>query len=363
MKTLYITTVGGTMTFFNSFIGKLLKKGNIVDIATNEDTSEVPQFYRDNNCKIFHINTSRNPFSLGNIKAISQIKKLADTGKYDIIHCHTPLAAMCTRLACIDARKSGTKLIYTAHGFHFYKGAPLKNWMIFFPVEWICSFLTDVLITINKEDYHFAKRHLHAKSTVYVPGIGIDTEKFRHGDGQKIRNELGISDDEIMLLSVGELNENKNHITVINALSKLKNPPVYVIVGKGDLADHLQSEAERLGVRVILTGYRPDVMDIYAAADIYILPSLREGLNVSLMEAMASGLPCAVSKIRGNVDLIDSYGGALFNPTSVFDIQDKLKKLIMANNSKKMSEYNQKKILRFSKEKVDYLMLKIYKSI
>lgn len=362
MKILYVTTIGATMSFFVSFIGELLRAGHTVDIATNENDRAVPQFYRDNRCRVFHIDTSRSPFSYGNIKAIRQIKMIAEKGRYDIIHCHTPLAAMCTRIACIGARNKGTKVIYTAHGFHFYKGAPLKNWLIYFPVEWLCSFFTDVLITINKEDYRLAKLHMHAKKVVYVPGVGVDTTKFKYGNRQKIRNELGISDNEIMLLSVGELNENKNHITVINALSKLKNPPVYVIVGQGDLADNLKSKAHRLGVRVILTGYRKDVVDMYAAADIYILPSLREGLNVSLMEAMASGLPCIAGRIRGNVDLIrNGVNGYLCKPDDADAFAKRIRQLCNDNDKRsRCGMANARIVHKYSIYIINNLMKEIY---
>ena len=363
MRILYITTIGSTMSFFTSFIAELMASGHTIDIATNESDKEVPEFYRNNKCKIYHIDTSRKPLSLGNIKAIWQIKCLVDKGGYDIVHCHTPLAAMCTRLACIGARKRGTKLMYTAHGFHFYKGAPLKNWLIYFPIEWICSFLTDVLITINKEDYRLAKRDMHAKKTVYVPGVGIDTSRFRNNsNGDKIREEFGLDKNELILLSVGELNENKNHQIVIRALAKIKQPYVYFVVGKGKLGDYLQKIAEELGVRLILTGFRNDVADFYNAADIYILPSIREGLNVSLMEAMASGLPCACGKIRGNIDLIDEDGGMLFDPSNEANITNALRKLLKSHN-RTMGEHNSEKVLYFDKNEVNRKMLKLYKGI
>ena len=306
--------------------------------------------------------------SLGNISgqlhSIFQVNKLLKEG-FDLVHCHSPICSVITRLLYSKYRKKGGKIIYTAHGFHFYKVAPLKNWLIYFPVEWLCSFFTDVLITINKEDYRLAKRYMHAKKVVYVPGVGIDIERFKHGNGQKIRKEFGITEDEIMLLSVGELNENKNHMTVINALSKLNDPPVYVIVGQGDLADHLKSEAHRLGVRVILTGYRKDVVDMYAAADIYILPSLREGLNVSLMEAMASGLPCIAGKIRGNVDLIrDGVNGYLCRPNDTKGFAIKIRKLCLNKEIRsKFSTTNLEKIQGYNVEVIKSMMKRIYETL
>lgn len=325
MKILYITTIGTTMGFFTSFIRSLLDEGNTVDIATNENNGEtkVPDCYREWGCRVFPISCTRSPLDvLKNIKTIKEIRQLVKREKYDIVHCHTPIAAFCTRIACRKLReKQGVKIIYTAHGFHFYTGAPIKNWLIFYPIEWVCSWWTDVLITINKEDYERAKKHFHAKKTVYVPGVGIDTKKFAPmpNNREKIRKMLGVKDDQIILLSVGELNENKNHEAVIRAIADYPDI-LYVIVGKGELEEHLSSVIREFAANVILTGFKEDVSDFYDAADAFILPSIREGLNVSLMEAMASGLAVACSNIRGNTDLIDDEN-CLFNPRNTEKIK------------------------------------------
>lgn len=245
------------------------------------------------------------------IQSYRQMDVLLKREKFRFVHCHTPVAAAVCRLAC---HRNQVKVIYTAHGFHFYDGAPIKNWLFYYPVEWLCSWWTDVLITINKEDYRRAKRRLHAKKTVYVPGVGVDTEKFKPDVvcREKKREELGLKETDIMLLSVGELNKNKNHAVVIRALVALNNKSIhYFIAGQGELKEKLLQLAGRLGIRrrVHLLGYRSDVPELMQAADIYALPSIREGLNVSLMEAMASGLPCICSDIRGNRDLIENNTG------------------------------------------------------
>lgn len=254
------------------------------------------------------IDFPRNPLNMKRILlSCRQLKELARKESFDLIHCHTPVAGVIARLV---AHKQKIKVIYTAHGFHFYKGAPMKNWLLYYPVEWLCSWWTDILITINREDYSRARKRLHAKKTVYVPGVGIDMDKFQEEtvDVDKKRAELGLNDDDSMLLSVGELNRNKNHQIVIRAITKLNNRNIhYFIAGKGELEDELRKLAEQLGVngQVHLLGYRTDVPELLKIADLYLLPSLREGLNVSLMEAMASGLPCICSNIRGNKDLIE----------------------------------------------------------
>ena len=368
MKILYITTIGVTMGFFESFIKEQLDIGNQIDIATNENDGKtsVPSCYREWGCKIYHLDTSRSPVSLGNIRAIKQIRELVNRNHYDMVHCHTPLAAAATRMACKHFRKHGLKVVYTAHGFHFYNGASLKNWLIYYPIEKILSKYTDILITINKEDYKRASTSFHAQKTVYVPGVGIDTNKFALGtlNREKIRTELKINDNQTMLLSVGELNENKNHENVIKAISGIKNL-IYVIVGKGVLKEHLKLIAEEFNVEVKLVGFRSDVADFYQAADIYILPSIREGLNVSLMEAMAASLPCLAGKIRGNVDLLDEKGEELFNPSSCDEIRHAIKKILAltAKERKNKGECNLKTIRLFDKKIINASLFEIYQEI
>lgn len=316
MKILYVTTIGITMGFFKSLIRELIDEGHTVDIATNENYSNVPGCYREWGCKVFPISTSRFPFSIGNIKATKEIKAIANN--YDIVHCHTPLAGMATRFACRSLRKYGIRVIYTAHGFHFYKGSPLKNWLLYYPIEVICSYWTDVLITINKEDYELAKRKMKAKIITYIAGVGVDTRMFSDIviDKDKKREELGIPRSAKMILSVGELNKNKNHQIVIKALGRLHNSNIhYVIAGIGDEKRKLEILAKEKSVNLHLLGYRKDVAELYKCADLYVHPSLREGLPVALMEAMAAGLPCIASDTRGCRDLILDRG-LLFDPNN-----------------------------------------------
>lgn len=360
MKILYITTIGVTMNFFKSFIKELLDEGHTVDIAANISNSKIPDCYTEWGCRVYPLSCSRSPLDVSNLMAVNEIKQLVSGNKYDIVHCHTPVAAMCTRLACRKARKQGTRVFYTAHGFHFYKGAPLKNWLLFYPVEKMCAHLTDVLITINKEDYERAKKKLKAKKIAYVPGVGIDLDKFARNsvETSSIREELNIPKDATLLLSVGELNENKNHQVVINAMAKLNNPNIYyMIAGRGNHEERLKKLAETLGLknRVFLLGYRNDVNKLYAETDIFVFPSFREGLSVSVMEAMASGLPVTCSHIRGNIDLIDENGGVLFDPFNVSDCEAAIKKMMSAD-LQQMGAYNLEKINQFSLNSINIQM-------
>lgn len=302
MKILYITTIGKTMGFFSSIVSELQKDGNTVDIATNEINSPVPAVFAELGCKKYALTTSRNPFNRGNISAIKQIRKIARA--YDIIHCHTPIAGVLTRIACIPLRKRGVKVMYTAHGFHFYRGAPLLNWLLYYPVEKICSLWTDVLITINDEDFDVAKKRFKAKRTVYVPGVGVDTKKFCGvlADKEKIRMELGIPQDALLLLSVGELNKNKNHQIVIRAIAKCDDKSIhYMIAGKGKEKENLERLSKKLNIndQIHFLGYRNDVAILNKVADVEVLPSIREGFSLAAIEGMAGGLPLICSDNRG----------------------------------------------------------------
>ena len=315
MKILYVTTVGITMGFFKALLKELISEGHSVDIACNDIEYPVDDYYKQLGCAVHHISCLRSPLKTENIKAMKELQHIISENNYDIVHCHTPVAGICARLACRKFRKNGLKVFYTAHGFHFYKGAPLKNWLLYYPAEKVCAHFTDVLITINQEDYKLAKRKMKAKRIEYVPGVGIDVDKFRNAtvDRAEKRRELGIPEDAFLLISVGELNENKNHQVVIRALAQLNNPQVhYMIAGNGELDKYLTGLAARLGVanQVHLLGYRRDVAELYKAADIDVFPSKREGLGLSAIEGMAAGLPLICSDNRGTREYMgrDSLG-------------------------------------------------------
>lgn len=308
MKILYVTTIGLTMGFFKTLIKEFIDDGHIVDIACNETEAKVPDCYRKWNCRVHHISCSRSMLSSGNIKAIFEINRIVSSNNYDIVHCHTPIASVCTRAACKKLRKKGIKVIYTAHGFHFYQGAPLRNWIIYYPIEKYCSKFTDILITINHEDFAFAKKKMRTKIE-YVPGVGIDIDKFQNTIVDKVqkRKELGVPENAVVLVSVGELNKNKNHEVIIKVLSSINNDNIYyIIAGEGPLKQYLIDLAQKEGVlnRVRLLGYRNDIAEIYKASDIFCFPSIREGLGLAAIEAIASGLPIIASDNRGTREYI-----------------------------------------------------------
>lgn len=327
-KVLFVATVVKThiMEFHIPYLKMFKEMGWETAVAARNDYENPADCVIPYCDAYYNIPFERNPLKPGNLKAYTKLKKVIDAGGYDIIHCHTPVGAMLTRLAAKQARKNGTKVFYTAHGFHFYKGAPAINWLLYYPVEKWLSRYTDVLITINKEDYERAKT-FKAGRVCYVPGVGIDLKKFATSDELHkekrswLCKEFDIPEDAMILLSVGEVNKNKNHRVVIEALGKLKRKDIYyVICGRGPLRDAYVSLAEQLniGKQVILTGYRTDVADFYKAADVFVFPSFREGLPVSVMEAMASGLPIIATSIRGSSDIVkEAINGKLLKPDDV----------------------------------------------
>ncbi len=303
---------------------------------------------------------SRKPLSFNNLKVILKLYRVMKNNNYDIVHCHTPIGGIIGRLVSQIYRKKGLKVYYTAHGFHFYKGAPLVNWMIYYPIEKIFSKVTDVLITITKEDYVIAKKKFQAKQTFLVNGVGLDLKSIPNNE--KLFNNR---EEKFVILSVGELNVNKNHKSVIEALSKLGNKKIeYRICGKGDKLNELQILAKKLNVdeQVKFLGYLNNLEKQFIEADLFILPSLREGLSVSLMQAMAYGVPVIGSNIRGNSTLIETNkGGFLFNSNDSSEIAKQINRFV---NDKKLclefGLYNKKKIENFSLENVLDEMRKIY---
>lgn len=355
MKILYVTTISGTMDFFPAHVKMLLQNGHSVEIATSCALKPVDPIYDELGCRVHDIPFSRSPFSKNNIKAYKMFKRLVESEHFDIVHTHTPNASLIVRLACRKVRKYGTKVIYTAHGFHFFKGAPLKNWLMYYPVEKICAKYTDVLITINQEDYAFAQKVMRAKQICYVPGVGIDLEKISgiQCNRDDVRDMIGVPKECVLLLSIGELNRNKNHQIVLRALANIKNDNVhYAIAGVGNQQDMLLELSKTLGVenRFHLLGYRTDALKLYRGADIFVFPSFREGLSVSLMEAMACGLPVVCSEIRGNVDLIKKdVGGYYFKPDDVRTLEKSLGKIIESPNLRiEFGNKNKKAIENFS---------------
>lgn len=337
--------------------------------TTAERTAELKEKLRQMGVKVIHIPIPRKIFSVGNIfRAYQETKKECISNQYALVHCHSPIGGVIARLSARKIRKKGAKVIYTAHGFHFYKGAPVRNWLVFYPIEKLCARWTDVLITINTEDHEFAKRHFTRAQVEYIPGIGVDTAAFYDArlHRREKRQELQLAEDAVVLFSVGELNRNKNHEVILRAMAKLDREDVhYCIAGRGDLQGYLTDLAESLGIGpwVHLLGYRTDIHELLGMADVFVFPSKREGLSVSLMEAMASGLPCVVSRIRGNVDLIeDGKGGYLCDAWDAEGFAEGVEKII-EGEAAALGNANIETMKKFDIHAVNVKMDKIYRSM
>lgn len=379
-RVLVLASVASMIDQFNLPNIKLMKgMGYEVDVATNfvegstcsdEKIAELKKILEGMNVRCFQIDFSRNVLNITqNIKAYQQTKKIIDENNYTLIHSHSPIGGFLSRIAVRKARRQGTKMIYTAHGFHFYKGAPLLNWLIFYPIEKICSRWTDVLVTITHEDYQLAQNKMDAKEVVYVPGVGINTADLAPNEDDatiKIdkRKELGLSQEDTVMLSVGELNKNKNHEILLRAMAQLGRKDLhYVVAGRGNLKGHLEELAQELGIsgQLHLLGFRTDAKELFKMADFFAHPSFREGLSVAVMEAMASGLPIICSEIRGNIDLIiNNEGGFLFSPAELDTACQALKKMLECPNRNSMGLYNLKKAEELDVNAVLEVMKKIY---
>lgn len=341
-QVLILASVASMIDQFNMPNIKLLKQmGYEVHVACNfvegntcsdEQITILKNNLIDLNVQFHQIDFKRNVMRLADsIKAYRQVHKLANDNNYKFIHCHSPIGGVVGRLV---GKATKTKVIYTAHGFHFYKGAPLKNWLIYYPIEKWLSKYTDVLITINKEDYERAKKKFKAKTVERVPGVGIDVKKFNsvEVDRKAKLREIGIPEDSFVILSVGELNKNKNHEVIIKAIAKISNSQIhYVICGQGPLKNNLTELVKRLNLinQVHLLGFRDDVTSIYKICDIFAFPSLREGLGLSALEAMASELPIITSNVHGIVDYsINGLTGYSSEPNNVDAFSEAIKNLM-----------------------------------
>lgn len=349
-KVLFTSVLDSFMMLFNLPLLKYFKEqGYEVHVATSGDDS-IP--YCD---KKFKISLERNPFKVNNLKAIKQLKKIIDSEHYDIIHTHTPMGSAVTRLAAKEARKNGTRVIYTAHGFHFFTGAPLVNWLVYYPVEKYLSKYTDTLITINMEDYERAKaKFKKCKDIQYVPGVGIDEDKFNFEmtpeEKHELRSSLGIKDEDFVMIFPAELNKNKNQIMLINAMEELvkEHKDIHLLLpGKDSLDGYYQQVTKEKGLEnnIHFLRFRKDIPKLLKISNLSVASSQREGLPVNLLEAMYVGLPIIATNCRGQRDLVkDGYNGYIVEINDVDTLVDKIriiyedKKIrnVLVNNSNTM---------------------------
>lgn len=365
-KILFVASVTLHIKAFHIPYLKMFKEaGYEVHVATNGE-EEIP--YCD---KHINIEFARSPFKKSNIKAYKELRKIIDVEKYDIVQCNTPVASVISRIAAKEARKNGTRVIYIAHGFHFFKGAPFKNWLIYYPIEKYFSKYTDDLLTINEEDYVFAKEKLKAKNTHRIHGIGVDEKKFMQRVSDKsredIRNELSLKQDDFVMAFVGELNENKNQIMIIEAMKDLvKEDKKYklLLAGEGERREFYEKKIKEydLDNNVFLLGYRKDIPELLKAVDLYISVSQREGLGLNLIEAQMSNLPVIATNNRGHKEIVeDGKNGFLINIGDIDNLKNKIKTLFTDDKLRnKFIRNSQKSVEKFYLSNVENEIKKIY---
>lgn len=366
-KVLFIATVTGHIISFHIPYLKWFKEnGYEVHVASYGD-KEIK--YCD---KHYNLQFARFPLKLRNIKVYKQLKKIINENDYYLIHCHTPTAGVLGRLAAKNARKRGTKVMYTAHGFHFYKGAPLINWLIYYPIEKFMSKYTDCLITITNEDYELAKKKFKkVKQIEHVNGVGFNTERLdipvTEQEKQNIKQEFNIKENDIVLSYIAELNKNKNQILLINTVEELKKTNQNIkllLIGNGPLKDYYQKiiENKNLQDNIKLLGRRADIGALLSLTNIYVASSIREGLPVNVMEAMYMKLPIVATDNRGHRELVkNGENGYIIKSFNYMEFSNKIKEIIEKNtytlgsNSRKMAE-------KYSITNIMETMKKIYRS-
>jgi glycosyltransferase, family 1 len=368
-KVLFVASVAGHIKNFHTPYLKLFKdKGYTTYVAANWTLKENEKIdFCDN---FIQLPIERKPFSLKNIKAICKLKKLLKVEKFDLIHCHTPMGSVVARLSAKSSRKKGTKVVYTAHGFHFYKGAPLKNWIIYYPVEKICSRWTDCLITITNEDYKFAKKHFkNIKKIEHVNGVGMNAKRLEKGltesEKNDIRENLKIKSDDIVFSYVAELNSNKNQMLLIHIIERLKDsyPNIkLLLIGNGPLKERYKEyiDENNLNEFIKLLGKRNDINELLSITDIYMASSKREGLPVNIMEAMYKGIPIVATDNRGHREIAMNSKN-IFIEKDITEMEQKVIDIISnMKNYKELSQEEHNDSKKYSIESVIERMNEIY---
>ena len=358
-KVLFVATVDSHILQFHIPYLKWFKEnGYEVHVATN-GKKEIP--YCD---KRHTISIERNPIKINNLKAIKQLKEIVNQEKFDIIHCHTPMGSVITRIAAKKARKKyGTKVMYTAHGFHFFKGAPIQNWILFYPVEKWLSKYTDCLVTINKEDYTLARNKFLCKNIKFVQGVGVDKNRFDfimpEEEKDKLRNKLDINKNDFVIIYPAELSKRKNQGMLLDIIKELKddgyNNIKLLLPGQDSMNGEYQKYAEDLGMKenVKFLGYRNDIPKLMKISNLAVSTAKQEGLPVNLIEAMMCDLPIVATNCRGNRDLIEDC----------IDLEDKekFKEKIIDNTKNKLTKNYDKE--KYELSSIMKEMEKIYREV
>lgn len=371
------TTAAMIEQFNKNNIEILRDMGYVVDVAGNFETGnpisdkkidEFKYWIEMGNGKWIQIPATRNPLDIrGLFQSVRILIRENKKNKYEFLHCHTPVGSVIGRIA---GHNMNIPVVYTAHGFHFFKGAPLKNWMIYYPIEKILSRWTDTLILLNQEDYGIAQKKFHSKRVEYIPGVGVNCEEIRKAviDRNAMRKTLGLNQDDFVIISVGELIKRKNQGIIVETLAEISNPKVKCIIcGKGNQKEYLEKliVKNNLQDRVFLLGFREDIAALCKMSDAFFFPSKQEGLSMAMMEAMAAGMPIIASDIRGNRDLIqDGFGGILVGPDDKQGYVNAVKCLVDNSDIReKMGKNNIVESAKYDRKIIEEKMKKIYEGL
>ncbi len=353
-KILYVTTVSSTINaFLVPHIKYLIEQGYKVDVATNI-TDEVDKSLIDIGARVFKVDFQRTPISLKNSRAYKQIREIQKNEKYDMVHVHTPVASFVTRYAL--RKEKNLKIIYTCHGFHFYKGGSILNWMLFYPIEYLAARWTDILININNEDFEIGENFKLRKNGrhIKINGVGIEPEKYyiENFDLLSYKQKLGFDRDDFIILVISELNKNKNHIQLIKAMSILKDkyPNIKAIfAGVGPLEEQILKDIKFYNIenKIKLLGWRTDIKELINTSDIVGLFSKREGLPKCILEAMICGKSTIATNIRGSKTLVrHNLNGLLVEVGNYEQVAVSIEKLYNNSNTREKFKSNAVKIVK-----------------
>lgn len=372
MKILFVATVRSHIGQFHvPFIRELKARGVEVHAAFKDNSADKPGLDLSAIDKTFEVPFERQPLRPNNIKAYRELKKIIDGNGYDAVHCHTPMGAVITRLAAKSARKKGTKVIYTAHGFHFFKGASIKNWMLFYPVEKYLSKYTDCLITINSEDCELAHKKKFRAGKIYkVHGVGVELDKFKAVDADekaRLRAEYGYDGDTFIMIYPADLSVRKNQPMLFDALQKIaeKNKNVKLLLPGQPirLEEYKRMISERgIADNVEFLGYRRDINNLVGLSDLSVASSFQEGLPINIIEAMAMGNAIVATDVRGNNDAVEDGVNGYLVPVGDSDLMAE-KILELMNDREKLRTFGENgldMVKDFSTENVNREMLTIY---
>ena len=324
--------------------------------------------------RIWDVPFVRSPYQKGHLKAFKELKHVIDSGNYDIVHCHTPMASVLTRLAAKNARKNGTKVLYTAHGFHFFKGGPKSGWLIYFPVEKLLSSLTDAIITINHEDYEATWKYKFNCPTYLVPGVGLDTSRFIVSSPElraELRNKYGIPEEKYILFYAAEFIPRKNQeylIRQIPELSKVIPEITLMLAGDGRQVDEMRNLVVQLKMEdhVKILGFRRDCPQLTALSDVGVSASRQEGLGINVAEYMFAGLPVVISHDRGHHEMVTDGKDGFYFPLNQNDTTFREKIIKLYNDPqlrKEMGAAAKKSIEKFSIDNALKAHIPIYRSL